>query len=208
MSMTLSGGITAMKPNRTLIFLLAAILSPITFAGNTKPVVSKSPMDADQLSVYQAFLDSYDNGSKARLNLSKVTSALDLAQNKNDPCLKDIEFDPKSQFASVVHEFDSQTPLRGNFRLVNPKEQSRSIQRNDPGRAIRQGNDVNGAVEAGFAAGLLTLSEVAFDRHHRYAAMNFSFVCGGLCGHGSTIVFEKKDGKWIESNRRCSSWIS
>lgn len=196
-----------MKPNRTLIFL-APVISLFAFAGDTKPVVSKSPMDADQLAVYQAFLSSYDTGSKARLNLSKVTSALNLAEDKDDPCLKNIEFDPKRQVASVVHEFDPQTPLQGNFRLVNPEEQSKAIQRSDPGRAIRHGKDVNDAVEAGFAAGLLTLSEVAFDKGHRHAAMRFSFVCGGLCGHGSTIVFEKKNGKWIESNRQCSSWIS
>ena len=31
-----------------------------------------------------------------------------------------------------------------------------------------------------------------FDKEHRYAAMNFSFVCGGLCAHGAILVFEKR----------------
>ena len=196
-----------MKPNRTLAIAFP-FLALFAFAGDTKPIVSKSPMDADQLAVYQAFLGSYNNGSKARVNLSKQTAPLNLAEEKREPCLTGIEFDAQSQVHSVVHEFDPQVPVQGNFRLVDPEEQRKAIRRSDPGQAMRQGKDVNSAVEAGFAAGLLTLSEVAFDKDHRYAVMNFSFVCGGLCGHGATIVFEKKDGKWAESKRQCSSWIS
>jgi len=92
----------------------------------------------------------------------------------------------------MIHRFDSRTALPGNIHLVDPEQQEKAIRQNDPGRGIRQGKDVSSAVEAGFSAGLLTLSEVAFDKSHRYAAMSFNFVCGGLCGHGSTIVFELK----------------
>jgi hypothetical protein len=193
-----------MKP----LVLVVPFIALFAFAGDTKPTVSKSPMDADQIAVYQAFLSSYNNGSNARLNLSKRTATLNLAEEKQEPCLKGIEFDPQSHVDSIVHEFDPQAPLQGNFRLIDPEQQRRVIRRSDPGQTIRQGKDVDSAVQAGFAAGLLTLSEVAFDKDHQYAAMSFSFVCGGLCGHGSMIVFEKKDGKWRELKRQCGSWVS
>jgi hypothetical protein len=91
---------------------------------------------------------------------------------------------------------------------VDPEKQHKAIEESDPNNAIRRGQDVKIAVDAGFTAGLLTLSEVAFDKKHQHAAMSFSFVCGGLCGHGGTIVFKKENGKWKESKRQCSSWIS
>jgi hypothetical protein len=98
--------------------------------------------------------------------------------------------------AVPFHEFPPQlVSAEKNIQLVDPQRQRKAVQSNDPGNAIRQGEDVDNAVAAGFAAGLLTLSEVVFDKEHRYAAMNFSFVCGGLCGHAATLVFEKKDGK-------------
>jgi hypothetical protein len=104
-------------------------------------------MDADQLAVYQAFLSSYNNGSKARLNLSKLTATLNIAEEKQDACLKGIEFEPQSRVDSVVHEFDPQTPLQGNFRLTDPEQQRKAIQRSDPSQAIRQG--LSGHVKTG-----------------------------------------------------------
>jgi len=193
-----------MKRNRLLGFVVVFIGSSV-LCEVTKPVISQSPMDQDQISIYRIFLRSYNNGSTARLNLSKLTSTF----TKTDAaCLQGIELDPTGSYNSAIHMFDSHTTFPGNVHLVDPEEQEKAIQQNDPGQSIRQGKDVNGAVEAGFSVGLLTLSEVAFDRNHRYAAMSFSFVCGGLCGHGSTAVFEKKNGKWQQLKRRCGGWVS
>jgi hypothetical protein len=193
--------------NRVLGVLISLIVS-FAIAADQRPAVSQSRMDPDQIAVYRAFLSSYSNGSKARLNLSKYTSAFNLAEEKDDACLKGIQLDPAAGFDSTVHEFDDKISLPGNIRLVDPEKQSKAVRENDPGGAIRHGKDVDSAVKAGFAAGLLTLSEVAFDKHHRYAVMSFSFVCGGLCGHGSTLIFEKKNGEWKESKRQCSVWMS
>jgi hypothetical protein len=99
-----------MKPNRTIIFA-GLFITLFAFADDTKPIISKSPMDVDQLAVYQAFLNSYNNGSKAKLNLSKLTSTFNLVEEKKDSCLKGIDFDAESQPNSVVHEFDQQIIL-------------------------------------------------------------------------------------------------
>jgi hypothetical protein len=61
---------------------------------------------------------------------------------------------------------------------------------------------------AGFQAGLLSVSEVAFDEAHQFAVFRFSFICGSLCGRGGTLVFVKVDGKWRKSDRACPLWIA
>ena len=69
--------------------------------------------------------------------------------------------------------------------LVDPGKHEIS----DPGNAIGEGQSVDDAVEAGFKAGLFTFSEVVFDTAHTHAALNYTFHCGSLCGHGGTVVF-------------------
>jgi hypothetical protein len=41
-----------------------------------------------------------------------------------------------------------------------------------------------------------------------YAVVSYRFWCGSLCGNGSTLVFEKFDGEWRRTDRRCGEWIS
>jgi len=88
--------------------------------------------------------------------------------------------------------------------LVDP----RTHQKRDPGDAIRNGQPVDDAVDAGIAAGIFTFSETIFNSDHTRAAFTYSFVCGGLCGNGGTILFQRKNGKWIREQNRCGSWES
>jgi hypothetical protein len=52
------------------------------------------------------------------------------------------------------------------------------------------------------------MSEIAFDKDHRFGVVSYSFWCGSLCGNGSTLVFEKVDGVWKNANRPCGGWVS
>jgi hypothetical protein len=197
-----------MQTNR-LVIIGALLATAFAAATDDKPALSKSPMSSDQIEVYRAFLSSYTNGNKSpHLNLAKRTSALDLTDEKEGACLKGIDLDGAAHPESVVHEFDPKASLRENITVVDTDEQGRVIRKNDPSQTMRQGAPVNQAVDRAFAAGLLTLSEVAFDKTRQYAVMKFSFVCGGLCGHGSTVVFQKRRGQWKELNRDCGGWIS
>jgi hypothetical protein len=198
-----------MQTNR-LGILGVLLATAFTTATDHKPALAKSPMTSDQIQVYRAFLSSYTNGSKSpHLNLAKRTSALDLSSEEGkDACLRRIHLDGGAHSESVTHEFDPNTSLEENITLVDTDEQGRVIKENDPSRTMRQDTPVNQAVDRAFSSGLLTLSEVAFDKSHQYAVMKFSFVCGGLCGHRTTVVFEKQNGEWKESKRQCSAWIS
>jgi len=196
-----------MGANRFLI--CGALLAGLNATASEKPRLSESPMTPDQIEVYRVFLSSYTNGSKApHLNLAKRTSALELSKEVGEGCLKGIDLDSSAHPDSIVHEFDSKTPLRQHITIVDPEEQNKAVEENDPSRTMRRGTPVNRAVSNAFAAGLLTLSEVAFDKTHQKAVMSFSFVCGGLCGHGATLLFEKRNGHWKELKHDCGGWVS
>jgi len=81
------------------------------------------------------------------------------------------------------------------------------VKSNDPGDKLLSGTLIEDLVTSAFATGLLQLSEIAFDKSRRYAVLQFSFRCGGLCGHGGTLVFEKTNGRW-QSKQTCSRWIA
>jgi hypothetical protein len=55
---------------------------------------------------------------------------------------------------------------------------------------------LDSSLREAFATGLFTFSEIAFDKRHQRAVLAYSFVCGGLCGHGNTIVLKKVGAKW------------
>ncbi|MGP0017595.1 MAG: hypothetical protein ACLPHP_03420 [Candidatus Sulfotelmatobacter sp.] len=198
-----------MKTNGLVIVgvLLAAVFAA---AADGKPTLSQSPMTAEQIEVYRAFLTSYTNGGKSpHFNLAKHTSTLDLSEEKGEGgCLKGIDLDCATHPESVIHEFDPKISLRENITLVDTDDQGRVVHENDPSQTMRQGIPVDQAVGRAFAAGLLTLSEVVFDKNHQFAAMRFSFICGGRCGHGATLLFRKRHGEWKELKRDCGGWIS
>lgn len=78
----------------------------------------------------------------------------------------------------------------------------------DPGKNINKGDSVEHAVTQGFKSGVLSVSEITFDRAHRFAVFKYGFYCGSRCGQGGTVVFEKEGDKWKRSKRSCFSWIS
>jgi hypothetical protein len=109
-----------------------------------------------------------------------------------------------------VHRFRSEDAAQLGFaklRLVDPELQERDVHQNDPDKSISDGRTVDEAVSNGFGHGLFTLGEIQFDRSHMHALVSFRFHCGMLCGNGSTMLMEKKDGVWI-SKTQCSGWIS
>jgi len=175
-----------------------------------KPNVSDQPFTTEELAVYQAMLSSWFQGEKAAVNLSFQTDAIDTDDPSFDKkCLKGLNLEkmPRAQ----VHRFRGEdiTHLGSvSFRLVDPDQQTREVADNDPGKAIREGKPVDDAVSNGFAHGLMTLSEIQFDKDHEHAVVSFSFFCWRLCGHSTTMLMEKKkNGIWIRKSL-CGGWVS
>ncbi|HLY98468.1 MAG TPA: hypothetical protein VKT33_05315 [Candidatus Angelobacter sp.] len=197
------------------IVLLVVSLFMISFATlaqteEPKPMVSDDPLTSEQIAVYRAFLQGYNNGSGSTLNLANVTDiwgdpSLDVKQGQG--CLKGIHLENIKLAKSTVHRTDALASA--NLIIVDPAKQNEQVRRNDPSTALREGSKtVDDAVKDAFSSGLLTLSEIAFTKDHQWAVMSFSFHCGMLCGHGSVIVLHKNQGVWKITKRNCGGWIA
>lgn len=167
----------------------------------------QQPLTSDEIAVYQAFLKDYDNGSTAIVNLASITTPLELTENDRKTCLKGMKLDLRPELTR--HRMLNAEVVAGRkVRLVDAEKQRNATRKNDPGTAIGKGKSVAEAVGTAFASGLLELSSLSFDDTHRFAVMTFSFSCGGLCGHGGTVAFEKIGQKWKRAARPCTFWMA
>lgn len=186
---------------------LSLLIVCLPCLGQPAPQLSQQALTADQQAIYRAFLASYSNGSGSIVNLSSQTTAFHPDDTDLKGCLAGMDLSPAE--SSMIHSVPSDLlPARG-FRLVDPARQLKEVKRNDPGTLIQQGDSVDDAVKRGFASGLLNLSEIIFSSNHRYAAFQYSFYCGRLCGNGALLIYENVNGTWKEAkDKHCSFWES
>ncbi len=199
----------------TAIATLSLALVALSQEDAPKAKVSSDPLTEEQIAVYRTVFDSYSNGSNATLNVADQTETLDLSEDKD--CLKGIDLDPGNTSTSVVHRLDNRvTKMKKNIVLVNGELQQKKVEEDDPQKLMKRAIDggervtekqLDGSLREAFATGLFAFSEIAFDKRHQHAVLAYSFVCGGLCGHGNTIVLRKVGGKW-KQRKTCRSWIS
>ncbi len=180
-------------------------------SNNSKPAKSTTPLSADEIAVYKALLRTYGGDKSAGLNVSVMTYPLDPNASTTGfdqpQCLNGVQLDNLAAVSHSYHELSPEVLPSRAMKLVDPKSHSRIVRSNDPGNTIRKGKPVKDAVEAAFNGALFSMSEIAFDKEHRFAAVRYSFWCGSLCGHGSTLVFEKVNGEWRKL-RDCGGWVS
>jgi hypothetical protein len=180
----------------------------------SKPVLSKDPLTAEQIAVYRAALENYTQGEDTALHIAIVTEPFGDSMSGNRSCLGDLGV--QSEKATLVHRLDPAVALSPKMVLVDPDHQNKVVDKNDPGNAIHgavkkgeplSDKQVEESVKQAFSTGLFTFSEIVFDKDHTHAALWYSFHCGALCGHGNTIVLKKTDGKWSVA-KVCGGWIS
>jgi len=183
------------------MLVLCVSLSFVCQAQTPAVKMSAAPLDAEQIAVYHAFLAHYMQGPPASINLAEVTSSF--APDKGDfaGCMKGFS---GSRPLVEVHSLKEAFAGNKSVKLVDPSKHAFQ----DPEDGMRQGQSVDDAVNRGFAAALMTVSEIMFDASHTHAALNYSFHCGRLCGNGGTVVYELRGGKWVRSKRSCGSWVS
>jgi hypothetical protein len=104
---------------------------------------------------------------------------------------------------NTIPTFESQITAGTKLRLSDPKQQLDKIKSIDPSHTSRKGKSVKDAVRDAFAAGLLSVSEVAFDENHLHAFMSYGFYCGSRCGQGHNLLFEKSREKWRVKDALC-----
>jgi hypothetical protein len=195
---------------RLAAILLAAVgLAAAQEASETKPKISDKPLTAEQLAVYRTVLHGWMDNELSTVNLSVQTVPFPTrgASDASD-CGKDLDLEPVA--AALVHRFRAEDlPQLGSDKIgfVDPDRQRKEISENDPEKTIGEGRSIEDAVRNGFAHGLVTLSEIRFDKDHTHAIVSYSFFCGSLCGNGGAVVLEKVDGAWRRKSR-CHDWIS
>lgn len=191
------------------LVLVFAGLAAAREAAESKPKVSDQPLTAEQLAVYRVVLHGWMENEVSAINLSVQTISFPTsgAFDAGD-CGKDLDLEPV--VPTVVHRFrpaDLQQLGSDKIVLVDPEQGIRAVAENDPGKTIREGRSIEDAVRNGFAHGLVTVSEIRFDKGHKHAIVSYSFFCGSLCGNGGTVVLEMIDGAW-QRKSRCHDWIS
>jgi hypothetical protein len=182
-----------------------------------KPKVSKDPLTAEQIAVYRTVLDDYTKDSDGRLNLANKTEPVDQPEPFFDKsCVQGLELENADNSVSIAHELSPAVALHSRIVLVDPVLQQRKVEENDPQKLVKRAIDdreqvtekqVDNSVMRAFETGLFTLSEIVFDKHHRRAAVAYSFVCGELCGNGDTLILKKVGQKW-KISKRCGGWVS
>ena len=189
----------------SVIFIALLLTCNAETYKNQKPVKSTTSLSADEIAIYKAVLRTYSGGKDVNLNVAATTYPLD--PNASE-CLNGVEPENLSSASNSFHELPTDVLPSRAMRLVDPKRQTRIVHSNDPSNTIRKGEPLKDAVEAAFSTGLFSISEIAFDNGHHFAAVSYSFWCGHLCGHGQTLVFENVNGEWRNANRDCGSWDS
>lgn len=193
------------------VVVLAMVSIPMCF-GADKPTKSATSLTADEIAVYRTILAYYSSKESGILNVSIRTFPLDPESPKNGlskaECLQGIEMENLATASRRFHELTRDVLPAKNIKLVDPKKQHQIVRSNDPDKTMREGKSVENAVASAFAAGLFSMSEIAFDKERRHAVVSYSFWCGSLCGNGSTVVLEKIRQEWRRTNRNCGGWIS
>lgn len=183
-----------------LTSLLCCTAAAVVAQEPVQPKVSIKPLTEDQIAVYKAFLTDWQEGSKTPLNVANTTDQFQPERDDSQGCVRGF---PKNSGAIAVHLFPEQF-ADDRIHLLDPTKYKVA----EVGDFTHRPEDLDSAVQAVIAAGLMRLSEVIFDHAHRLAALKFSFQCGQLCGHGGIVVYERWKGHWRRSKRSCSSWQS
>ena len=202
---------------RALIALATACLMLHTMAvcqgGEPKPTVSNDSLTVEQLAIYRVVLNNYRKGDKSAMNLSDRTDLLQSVPGSPDlACTNRI----KAGDSTVVHRITDAAALGPGLVLADPDRQQEEIDKNDPQNLVKRAIDdhekvtdkqLDETIKRAFETGLFSLSEIAFDKEHRYAVVAYSFVCGGLCGNGETLVLRRTGQAW-KIVKHCSTWVS
>jgi hypothetical protein len=174
-------------------FLLVLVTAVQDSAARTQ--VSREELTPEQISIYRVVLKDYLKGAGQPLNVSYWTRELDpSAPLFGKECVRDLNL--VRPVAKVVHRLDSRIATSPTISLIDGELKKKRI-REEEAQDIARSSD----------NGILTLSEIVFDRNHRYAVVSYSYYCGTLCGQGSTLILKKSGEEW-KTTGGCGSWIS
>lgn len=181
---------------KTLAPLVLCISLPVN-AADTKIYADTT----DAAKIYTLFIDKWTGKKKSPLNIAIIADASTTDElTEFSKCTDNSVWAPAEQIDDLSQLFVGLSYLH----FVDPNKWTP----NDPERLIAQGQSVDSGVRRSIDSGLLSFSAVAFNQKHTLAAFSFSFICGGLCGNGSKVIFKRTSKRWVQMDKRCGGWIS
>jgi hypothetical protein len=203
------------------MWIVATVLL-LSLAGATqeeelKSTISTDALTPEQVAIYRVVLKEYIKGSDGVLNLADKTDPFDESNLPNDEsCFQEFKIPVAKGSDHLVHRISPAVVSGTRIVLVDPDQQSETVAENDPQHVVKRAIDdheevsdkqLEQSVKRAFETGLFTLSEIAFDKEHRYAIVAYGFNCGMLCGNGNTLVLKKVKTRW-KIAKRCGGWVS
>jgi hypothetical protein len=175
-----------------------------TWASASQP--DKTPLTSEQLQVYGDFIESL---SKMNFKfLSNRTYPLDLSSlSKDAPCLQGIQFEDTAGPFKAVHSLDAEVLRRNSLHIVGEREESAILKRRDADSAVHATDSAKDTSGMTKDPGVLTFSEIVFDKSHHFAVLKYVFLCGSHCNSGAILVFEKVGSKWTGSTRHPCNFV-
>jgi len=191
-----------MRRTGTLAFLAIVAIGSWSCGNSMSVDTGAQSATQDQSEIYKIFLTQWVGTEQKPMNVSRT------AETPSPADMKDFAecAAPGTRWATPAPATDI-TGQINQLPYVRPTAPE-TWKPQDPQSLMAHGQSVGSAVDSGFSHGLMTLSAVVFDTTHHTAALKYSFVCGGLCGNGGTVIFIKTSHGWARSKKECGTWIS
>ncbi len=166
-------------------------------ADEPKPSISDDRLTADQVAIYRTALADFRPGRGRTPQIANTTVPLRMVSLGRPhstfvSCVDGIGTPSAQDQHQLVHRLDSSLVAGTDLPLVDSSEVPQ----------MRRGPPDPKAPHLG----LLTLSEIAFDRDHLRAIVSYDFNCGGLCGGGKMLALTKSGEEW-KISKICVSWM-
>jgi len=203
-----------MRTEDAHVWSLAALVSAVLLWGGSHAIASppayadRAPGPAEtpsvEIEVYEAVLRSWFGRSHSGVLVDeRLGSAPQPSDEEVSDCLKGVDF--RSGASPALESLRDAKFKRKGVRLVDgAKWHADDEQLNT---AVTHGEFHDADLERAFEHALSRFSQIQFDKDGRLALLTFSYVCGDLCGSGSTLLMKKSANRWTVM-KRCRQWVS
>jgi hypothetical protein len=184
-----------------LVIGLIGVASYQSFAGT--PQATSPQLSSEQAQVYSDFLDRF-----SKLNfkfLSNRTFSFDLSTvGKDAPCLKGLQFERTGEPSATVHLLDANILRSRSVHMIGDDEESEILKHRDVEMALHKADSKTAPSGTATDLGVLTLSEIVFDKSRQFAVLRYILLCGTRCNSGAILVLEKIGSHWTPVRHACS----
>jgi hypothetical protein len=182
---------------------LISFIALLALGNSPKETLSPSALTSEQLQVYGALLNLLNSQPTTQVkNLANQTSPFDISHvPEGSVCLQGIEFENLSQSSRTVHSFSAEITKGRALKIVDPDEQAKIILQQKDSTSPKQ-KQAEDSAKGSSQSGLLVVSEIAFDKKHQFAVLNYVLFCGSQCKYEVTRVLEKVGGEWTTPVKR------